>query len=102
MRAYQIESYRGPGSLRLVELPEPKAGFRQVLVRVYATSLNYRDLIVVNGQYNQSPRPKLIPMSDGAGEVVGIGDGVTRFKVGDRVAGILMQTWICGEITHPK
>ena len=52
MRAYQIESYRGLGGLRLVELPEPKAGFRQVLVRVYATSLNYRDLIVVNGQYN--------------------------------------------------
>lgn len=99
MRTYQIESYSGPDGLRLVERPEPKPGFGQVLVRIYATSLNYRDLIVVNGQYNQSPRPQLIPMSDGAGEVVEIGSGGTRFKVGDRVAGIFMQTWIGGEIT---
>jgi NADPH:quinone reductase-like Zn-dependent oxidoreductase len=73
MRAYQIESYTGPGGLRLVERPEPKPGFGQVLIRIHATSLNYRDLIVVNGQYGHSQRPHLIPVSDGAGEVVEVG-----------------------------
>jgi NADPH:quinone reductase-like Zn-dependent oxidoreductase len=86
----------------LVERPEPKPGFGQVFIRIHATSLNYRDLIVVNGQYGHSQRPHLIPVSDGAGEVVEVGSGITRLKVGDRVMGIFLQTWISGEITLEK
>lgn len=85
-----------------MERPDLKPGFGQVLIRIYATSLNYRDLIVINGQYGRPQRPNLIPMSDGAGEVVEVGSGVTRLKVGDRVAGNFLQTWISGEITLEK
>jgi NADPH:quinone reductase-like Zn-dependent oxidoreductase len=65
-------------------------------VRIHAVSWNYRDLLVVQGKYNPKMRLPRIPCSDGAGEVVAIGEGVTRFKVGDRVAGIFMQNWIDG------
>ena len=68
-------------------------------MRVRATSLNYRDLITVEGKYARAaPKPDLIPLSDGAGEVVAVGPGVTRVKVGDRVAGCFMQKWIGGAI----
>ena len=91
-----------PGSiegLRLVERPDPSPGPRQVLVRVRATSLNYRDLITVEGKYARAaPKPDLIPLSDGAGEVVAVGPGASRLKVGDRVAGCFMQRWIGGAI----
>ena len=64
-----------------------------------ATSLNYRDLITVEGKYARAaPKPDLIPLSDGAGEIVAVGPGVTRLKVGDRVAGCFMQKWIGGAI----
>lgn len=102
MRAYQIESFTGPDSLRRIDLPEPKPSAGQVLVRIHATSLNYRDWLVVNGQYGTRVRPHVIPLSDGAGEVVEVGPNVTRLKVGDRVAGICMQSWISGEITREK
>ena len=76
---------------RDVTSPEPGAG--QVLVKVRATSLNYRDYLVVTGRYNpKMPLPR-VPLSDGAGEVVAVGVGVKRFAVGDRVAGAFMQTW---------
>lgn len=70
--------------------------------RIHATSLNYRALIVVNGQYGHSQCPHLIPVSDGAGEVVVVGSGITRLKVGDRIMGNFLQTWISGEITLEK
>jgi len=83
-------------SIREQDTPAPGAG--QVLVRVHAASLNFRDLRVVQGLYDpRMPLPR-IPFSDGAGEVSAIGSGVTRWKVGDRVAGIFMQDWIAGEI----
>jgi NADPH:quinone reductase-like Zn-dependent oxidoreductase len=67
-----------------------------VLVRVHAVSLNYRDLMTVKGTYNPRLALPRIPLSDGAGEVAAVGAGVTRFAVGDRVAGIFMQNWIEG------
>ena len=100
MRAYQIESFTGPGSLRRLDLPEPKPSAAQVLVRIHATSLNYRDWLVVNGQYGHRARPHVIPLSDGAGEVVEAGPQVTRLKVGDRVAAICLQSWISGELVR--
>jgi len=74
----------------------PEAGAGQILVRVRAVSLNYRDLITAQ---NPGQRTPTIPLSDGAGEVVAIGAGVTRFAVGNRVAGTFFQRWEGGEIT---
>lgn len=102
MKCYVIPSPQGIDSLKMVERPEPKPGPRQVLVRVRATSLNYRDLITIEGSYARAaPKPDLIPLSDGAGEVVAVGPGVGRVKAGDRVAGCFMQRWFGGEF-HPE
>ncbi len=99
MKCYVIPSPKGIDSLTLVERRDPAPGPRQVLVRVRATSLNYRDLITVEGQYARAaPKPDLIPLSDGAGEVVAVGPGISRLKAGDRVAGCFMQRWVGGAI----
>jgi NADPH:quinone reductase-like Zn-dependent oxidoreductase len=99
MRCYVIPTPKGIDSLSLVERPDPTPGPRQVLVRVRATSLNYRDLITVEGSSARAaPKPDLIPLSDGAGEVVALAPGVSRIKVGDRVAGCFMQKWVGGAI----
>jgi NADPH:quinone reductase-like Zn-dependent oxidoreductase len=90
--------------LRPAERPDPKPGPHEVVIRVRATSLNYRDQMIVLGHYfGGSVSRNLIPLSDGAGEVAGVGEGVTRFKSGDRVAGTFFQSWISGPMTerHP-
>jgi NADPH:quinone reductase-like Zn-dependent oxidoreductase len=87
---------QGPFTLKQVEAPVPQPGAHQVLIRVHATSLNRRDIFVLHGQYPVGTRQSLVPLSDGAGEVVATGSGVTRFKVGDRVAGIFFQAWVSG------
>lgn len=98
MRSYEISAF-GLENLKLAERPEPKPGPGQVLVRVRAVSLNYRDLLVARGQYNpRMPLPR-IPCSDAAGEIVAVGEGVTRAKVGDRVCGTFMQGWIDGSLS---
>lgn len=104
MKAFEIQSEFGIDSLKLVQRPEPRPGFKQVLVRVRAVSLNYRDLLMVKGLYDPRLSLPRIPCSDGAGEVVAIGEGVSRVQVGDRVAGIFMQTWLGGAVTpaHSK
>ena len=100
MKQFRLNDPEGINSLELVERDEPKPASHEVLVRVHATSLNYRDLMVVEGRYARgASKPDLVPLSDGAGEVVTVGDGVSRFKVGDRVAAIFMQRWIGGAIT---
>src|SRR5271157_5050269 len=93
MRAYQLPQAIGIDALVKVDLPAPRPGARQVLVKVVACSLNFRDLAIVLGRYRMPTKPNLVPLSDGAGEVVEIGPGVTRFKVGDRVAGNFFQRW---------
>jgi NADPH:quinone reductase-like Zn-dependent oxidoreductase len=99
MRAYLLpKGGAGIDALTVIERPTPKPQYRQVLVKVAACSLNFRDLGIVRGTYRMSVRDNLIPLSDGAGEVVDIGPGVSRVKVGDRVAGCFFQRWPGGEM----
>ena len=79
-------------------MPDPTPAPGQILIRVHAASLNYRDLMIALGHYGGTPPSNLVPLSDGAGEVVGVGEGVSRVQVGDRVAGIFFQTWLDGGI----
>ena len=95
MKAWRINSF-GIDQLAFEELPEPQPGAGEVLVKVHAVSLNYRDLLMVRGQYNPKMALPRIPCSDGAGEIVAVGDGVTTVKTGQRVAGIFMQRWLDG------
>lgn len=87
---------RETGRLEIVERPEPVPGPGQVVVRVRAASLNYRDLLTVKGGYGSMVKPPFVPLSDGAGEIAAIGPGVTRVRVGDRVMGNFFQTWLSG------
>ena len=101
MHVWQVSSF-GIDSLEFTERMTPQPSPGEVLVRVRAISFNYRDLMMVKGLYN--PRMKLprIPCSDGAGDVLAVGEGVTRWKPGDRVAGIFMQNWLDGPLTAAK
>jgi NADPH:quinone reductase-like Zn-dependent oxidoreductase len=98
MRAYQLpKGGAGIDALAEVERPDPKPAYRQVLVKVKACSLNFRDLAIARGSYRMPARDNLVPLSDGAGEVIEIGPGVSRVKTGDRVAGNFFQRWVGGE-----
>jgi len=101
MRVWQISSF-GVDSLEFVERPTPMPGEGEVLVKVGAISFNYRDLLMVKGLYNPKMKLPRIPCSDGAGEVAAVGEGVTAWKPGDRVAGIFMQNWLDGALTPSK
>jgi NADPH:quinone reductase-like Zn-dependent oxidoreductase len=99
MRAYEIVA--GSSSLeglRRCERPDPKPQPSQILVRIHAASLNYRDLLIARGHYMGGVvAANTIPLSDGAGEVTAVGSAVTRFRVGDRVAGTFFRGWIDGQ-----
>jgi len=98
MRAFQIEGDWGMDHLKLSQRAEPVAGPGQVLVRMKASSLNYRDLVVPDRGYgNHTGTLPLIPISDGAGVVCAIGPGVRRVAVGDRVCPTFFQGWLGGE-----
>jgi len=85
-------------ALREVEARAPAR--HEVAVRVHAVSLNRRDLMMVAGRYGRGgTQPNSVPLSDGAGEVIAVGADVTRFKVGDRVAGIFFEDWLEGAPT---
>jgi NADPH:quinone reductase-like Zn-dependent oxidoreductase len=101
MKAFEIQRF-GIEELEVVECENPAISDTQVLVKFHAASLNYRDLMMIKGWYNPRLKMPLVPFSDGAGEVVSIGEGVTKFKVGDRVCPIFMQNWLDGEIDSTK
>ena len=101
MRVCQIASF-GIDSLELVDRPTPQPGPGEVLFKIHAVSLNYRDLMMVKGLYNPKLKLPRIPSSDGAGEVAVVGEGVTAWKPGDRVCGIFMQNWLDGPPTPAK
>jgi NADPH:quinone reductase-like Zn-dependent oxidoreductase len=81
-------------------IPVSQPGYGQVLVQIKAVSLNYRDFLVVTGKYNPKQQRPLILASDGAGEVLAVGEGVSRFKPGDRVASSFFQNWFGGTFTR--
>jgi len=96
-RQYQLQkSGDAPLALRLVDAPVRQPAEHEVLVRVHAVSLNRRDMYMKLGQYPGPMPPNLVPLSDGAGEVVATGGKVTRFRKGDRVASIFFQLWLEG------
>lgn len=99
MKVVELRGSFGLESLVVAERPEPKPGIDQVLVKMKAYSLNYRDLLLVKGLYNPKLKLPFVPLSDGVGEVVAVGEGVARVKVGTRVAGTFMQKWLAGELT---
>lgn len=101
MKAYEIKQF-GIDDLSISEIEKPVPKANEVLVRLRAASLNYRDMMMVAGTYNPKLRLPLIPFSDGAGEVAEVGEGVTLWKVGDRVCPIFMQGWVDGELDYAK
>lgn len=105
MRALNVAAPWGLDAIKVVELPDPKPGPGQVLVRMKAVSLNYRDLLMINGMYGRgaaSTTDVITPFSDGCGMVEAVGEGVTRFKPGDRAATLFFQGWVSGPPTVEK
>ncbi len=102
MKVYEIREAKGIDSVQMAQRPEPKPGYGEILIKVKAASLNYRDLAVARGAYGRGVLSPVIPLSDGAGEVLETGPGVTRVAAGDRVAGIFMQAWLAGGVDDPK
>ncbi|WP_216896477.1 zinc-dependent alcohol dehydrogenase family protein [Nocardia alni] len=99
MRAYQFEDDFAPESLRLVERPDPIPGERDIVLRMRAVAVNYRDLAIMRGEYHTRVSPPLVPLSDGVGEVVHVGPAVTRFRVGDLACPTYLPLWIDGPLT---
>ena len=99
MKRYVIDGTFTIDGLRQEETDVPRPGYGQALVRIRAVSLNYRDLLMVNGNYSRNLKLPLVPLSDGAGEVVEVGEGVTRWKAGDRVVPTFFQDWPAGRLT---
>lgn len=96
MKAYELQSF-GIENLKQVDRPDVEPGPGEVLVAIKSTSLNYRDYLTVIGEYNPRQKMPLIPLCDGAGEVIAVGAGVKRLKVGDRVASNFAQDWVSGQ-----
>lgn len=101
MKTWELDAF-GMDRLRLVDRPDVVPGPGQVVLRMAAWSLNFRDLMVVKGQYNPRLKFPFVPLSDGVGEIVALGEGVTQWKIGQRVAGCFMPGWIDGGVTEAK
>ena len=100
MRVVELCGAFGTENLCLADRPRPEPDAGQVLLSMRAASLNFRDLLTVRGQYNPRQPLPLIPCSDGVGEVVATGRGVSQVEVGDRVSPIFAQDWLSGQPTR--
>jgi NADPH:quinone reductase-like Zn-dependent oxidoreductase len=101
MKAYRIEKF-GIDELSLVDVDQPAPQAGEVLVRMRAASINYRDVMMIEGAYNPRLGVPRVPFSDGSGEIVEVGKVVARWKVGDRVCPTFFQGWVDGEIDYSK
>jgi NADPH:quinone reductase-like Zn-dependent oxidoreductase len=99
MKAFVLRNGFGLDRVAMVERPVPEPGPREVRIKMRAASLNARDLGVIGGFYYPDLKGPLIPVSDGVGEVVAVGEGVRRFRPGDRVSATFSQRWISGDPT---
>lgn len=101
MKAYEIQKF-GIDGLAVVDRPVPEPRDNQVLIKMHAWSLNYRDLMTVTGRYNPKLKMPQIPLSDGAGEIAAVGSEVEGFKPGDRVANTFFERWVSGTQTDEQ
>lgn len=101
MKAFQLRETCGlDGLIFRQDLDKPEPGPGEVLIQVRANSLNFRDFIIAHGKYPAAIKPDVIPLSDGAGDVIAVGSDVTAVKVGDRVTGSVFPDWIAGPLTQ--
>ncbi len=98
--AYELDKEFAIKSLAVKERHTEPLQRGEVRIKIHAVSLNFRDLMMVKGTYNPKLRFPFTPCSDGVGEVVDVGEGVSRFKIGDRVSGIFMPRWLGGKVTE--
>lgn len=98
MKAYELQG-KGLEQIKEVERKKPEIKSNEVLIKIKAASLNYRDYMIAKGVYRVDLNYPIIPLSDGAGEVVEVGDSVTSFRVKDRVAGTFFPYWDAGCVT---
>ena len=99
MEAYRIDHFGSVDGIVLRSSEDPRPGPKEILMRVRASSLNYRDLMVLKGGGRGPTRLGVVPLSDGVGEVAATGDGVTRVKLGDRVIGTFHPRWFGGPLS---
>lgn len=101
MRAAELQNFGLDGIVQVKrDVKQPGAG--EVLVKMHAASINYHDLATIMGMANPRLALPVVPLSDGAGEIVAVGEGVTEFKVGDKVASLFFQGWAGGEPTRAR
>ena len=98
MEAYRIDRFGSVDGIVLRSGEDPRPGPKEILMQVCASSLNYGDLMVLKGGGRGPTKLGVVPLSDGAGEVAAIGEGVTRLKIGDRIAGCFHPRWFGGPI----
>jgi NADPH:quinone reductase-like Zn-dependent oxidoreductase len=99
MRSYFVDKFGSFDGIVMRDVEEPLPGPREVLIRIAASSLNFRDIAIIRGQYGGPlPKPGFVPLSDAAGEIAAVGPLVRGFAVGDRVAGIFRQNWLGGKM----
>jgi len=99
MEAYRIDRFGSVDGIVLRSSEDPRPGPKEVLMRVRARSLNYRDLMVLRAGGRGPTKLGVVPLSDGAGEVAAVGDGITRVKLGDRIIGTFHPRWFGGPLS---
>ncbi len=99
MEAYRIDRFGSVDGIVLRSSEDPRPGPKEILMRVRASSLNCRDLMVLKGGGRGPTKLGVVPLSGGAGEVAAKGDGVTRVKLGDRIIGTFHPRWFGGPLS---
>ena len=96
MKAYELTEF-GIDQVRQVTMDDPTPGPGEVLVKLNAASINYRDFMICAGQFGSPDDLPIVPLSDGAGEIVAVGDGVNSLATGDHVSPLFFPRWMSGD-----